>query len=184
MFEKRNQIDNLKILDMSEKVISRLTETKEYIDAKNIFVFVSTEKEVFTHNFIKNSINSGKNIYIPHVNNENKTMGAALLSNFSDLEMGFYNILSLPDSKAKIVEPKKIDLIIVPGLIFGKNFYRIGYGGGYYDKYLSQNDLKSVNLGVCFEFQILDEVEFEVFDVPVDKIITELDVYERGKLNE
>ncbi len=184
MFEKRDQIDNKKILNLSEKVISRLTSSKEYIESKNIFVFVSTEKEVFTHNFIKNSINLEKNIYIPHIDNENKTMGAALLRDFSDLEIGFYDILSLPKSKVNIVEPDKIDLIVVPGLIFGKNFYRIGYGGGYYDKYLIQDDLKSVNIGVCFEFQIVDEVKFEKFDVPVDKIITELNDYERRKLNE
>lgn len=181
MLYKRNELSSQKVQDLSVSVIDRLTATEEYKNSKNIFVFVSTNNEVSTHNFIKNSIYLGKNIYIPYVNSEKKSMLATKLDAFEDLEMGFYDILSLPKSKLNEVNPENLDLIVVPGLIFGKNFYRIGYGGGYYDKYLSNNNIKATKIGICFEFQIVDKVEFDIFDIPVDMIITEKEEYERRK---
>ena len=105
-------------------------------------------------------------------------MYASKLENFDDLEMGFYDILSLPESKLKIVNPEELDLIVVPGLVFGKNLYRIGYGGGYYDKYLSNPNLTAIKIGICYEFQVVEKVDFDIYDMPVDKIITEYEEYE------
>ncbi|NLD17111.1 MAG: 5-formyltetrahydrofolate cyclo-ligase [Tissierellia bacterium] len=178
IIQKRSELSSSEKEKLSNQVIERLVNTNEYDKAKNIFIFVSTEDEVFTHNFIKNSIKLGKNIYIPHVDPIKKLMYASKLENFDDLEMGFYDILSLPESKLKIVNPEELDLIVVPGLVFGKNLYRIGYGGGYYDKYLSNPNLTAIKIGICYEFQVVEKVDFDIYDMPVDKIITEYEEYE------
>ncbi|MFB0971552.1 MAG: 5-formyltetrahydrofolate cyclo-ligase [Neofamilia sp.] len=163
IIQKRSELSSSEKEKLSNQVIERLVNTNEYDKAKNIFIFVSTEDEVFTHNFIKNSIKLGKNIYIPHVDPIKKLMYASKLENFDDLEMGFYDILSLPESKLKIVNPEELDLIVVPGLVFGKNLYRIGYGGGYYDKYLSNPNLTAIKIGICYEFQVVEKVDFDIY---------------------
>lgn len=184
IIQKRSELSSSEKEKLSNQVIERLVNTNEYDKAKNIFIFVSTEDEVFTHNFIKNSIKLGKNIYIPHVDPIKKLMYASKLESFDDLEIGFYDILSLPESKLDIVNPEKLDLVIVPGLVFGKNFYRIGYGGGYYDKYLSNPNITAVKIGICYEFQVFEKVDYNKYDIPVDIIITEKEKYESRRENE
>ncbi|NLW43316.1 MAG: 5-formyltetrahydrofolate cyclo-ligase [Tissierellia bacterium] len=184
IIQKRNEMSILEKNSLSNQVIERLVSTKEYNKAKNIFVFVSTEDEIFTHDFIKNSIKFGKSIYIPFVDSGKKLMYASKLESFDDLEIGFYDILSLPESKLDIVNPEKLDLVIVPGLVFGKNFYRIGYGGGYYDKYLSNPNITAVKIGICYEFQVFEKVDYNNYDIPVEIIITEKEEYESRRENE
>lgn len=177
MIRKRDELSPLEIQNLSEKVISRVIESDIYKNSKNIFTFVSFKSEVFTHNFIKNSILNGKKIFIPHI--IDKTMHPVELKDFKDLEIGFYNILSMPEDKIKISKGDEIDLVIVPGLIFGKNMYRIGYGGGYYDKFLSNKEISAYKLGICYDFQVIDEIQNDIYDIPVDKIITDKRIIER-----
>jgi 5-formyltetrahydrofolate cyclo-ligase len=66
-----------------------------------------------------------------------------------------------------------IDLVIVPGVVFDQCGHRIGYGGGYYDRFLSKIDLSVPRLSVAFEVQVIREIPAESHDLPVDKIITE-----------
>lgn len=177
MIRKRDELSPLEIQNLSEKVISRVIESDIFKNSKNIFTFVSFKSEVFTHNFIKNSILNGKNIFIPHI--IDKTMHPVELKDFKDLEIGFYNILSMPEDKIIISKGDEIDLVIVPGLIFGKNMYRIGYGGGYYDKFLSNKEISAYKLGICYDFQVIDEIQNDIYDIPVDKIITDKRIIER-----
>lgn len=179
MIKLRDNLDINQRLNRSNTVIDNLLNTPDYENSKNIFVFVSTDEEIYTHDFIKYSIFNDKNIYIPYVDSEKKIMYATKLNNFSDLELGYYNILSVNENELNIIDPSELDLIIVPGLIFGRNLYRIGYGGGYYDKYLSQ-DINGISIGVCFDFQVVDYVEGDSYDVPVDKIVTENEIIERN----
>ena len=106
-------------------------------------------------------------------------MYASKLNSFDDLELGYYNILAQPVEKINIVDPKLLDLVLVPGLIFGENFYRIGYGGGYYDKFLSQEGVTAKKNGICFDFQLVEYVDFEPHDVSLDEIITDMRTIER-----
>lgn len=84
----------------------------------------------------------------------------------------------LRNGKYNIPEPtgqeKEATVVIVPGSAFDTKGYRIGYGGGYYDRYLKDEHLK---IGVCFEFQIVDEVPTESHDVKLDLLITEKNIY-------
>lgn len=170
MICKRDELSTNEVENFSKSVIKKVIDTDEYIKSENIFVFVSFNNEVFTHNFIKYSISNNKKIYIPYI--ENKEMKAVRLYDLEDLEIGFYNILSLPKEKIEIVNPEDLDLIIVPGLIFDHNLHRIGYGGGYYDKFLSYPNLNAYIIGICYDFQVIDEIDVNEYDLPVDIVIT------------
>jgi len=70
------------------------------------------------------------------------------------------------------ISSEEIDVVLVPGLIFREDGFRIGYGGGYYDRFL--RDAKSVvKIGLCYEMQIYEDIPVDIYDIPVDYIITE-----------
>lgn len=156
----------------SKAIIKKLLDSKFYKDAKNIMIYISFKGEVDTHKFIKKAMDNGKNILIPVTLPENKQIKPSLINSFDELEIGFYNILTPKKEFIKYIDPNDIDLIIVPGLGFDRKGYRVGFGGGYYDRFLS--DLKHITkISIAFDFQILDNVPKESFDIPVDYIFTE-----------
>ena len=91
----------------------------------------------------------------------------------------------IPSGRFGILEPielakityKSIDMVLVPGVIFDKNGYRLGYGLGYYDRFLNKLP-KAVKVGLCFDFQVMDKVPREEHDIPVDYIVTDKEIIE------
>lgn len=136
-------------------------------------VFLSFNTEVDTHNIIKTLIKNGKNVFVPITDPKTKELYISKLESFEDLELGFYNILTPKRTKINLFDPEVLDLVLVPGLVFDKFGYRIGYGGGYYDKFLSQANLRAQTIGLCYFIQIVDKLPVEEYDIPVDYILTE-----------
>ena len=89
-----------------------------------------------------------------------------------ELTTGAFNV---PEPKEKKVFDKKIDVVLVPGVAFDKNFNRMGFGKGYYDKFLKE--FEGIKIGVCHSFQLLDEIPSEAHDVKMDVIVTEEEVW-------
>jgi len=77
-----------------------------------------------------------------------------------------------PDPSAPLITPEQVDLILVPGLAFDRRGFRIGYGGGYYDRLLSRRG-RAITLGVCYQALLLDDVPHEAHDLPVEYLVTE-----------
>ena len=169
----RNSLNATEIKEYSTKIYKKLIQTSEYAEAEKILIYCSIGSEVNTEKIINHAINTGKTVAIP------KT--------FPD-RIAFYEIKNLQNtklSKMNIPEPiiNKISqqitpcektLIIIPGLCFDKRGNRIGYGGGYYDKYLAQHaDKKHKKIGLCYEIQIAETVCADAHDIKVDKVITE-----------
>ena len=166
---------------LSQKIAEKLFTTKEYTDAENILIFVSYGSEIDTLPIIQNAIDTGKNVAVPRIDieDENKVMNFYRINSLDELVPGFYGIPEPDESHTIPCEPKDA-LVIVPGLVFDKNMYRIGYGGGFYDKYLSEQGRKNYKkLAVAFDFQVLKEeyIETDANDIPVDMIITEKTEY-------
>lgn len=186
----KKKIERQKMLDLLEKqsweerrrkskiIYDKLKSSKEYKNSKNLFIYVSTDLEVYNHDFIKEAL-LHKNIYIPHINTNKMEMYISKLDSFDDLDLGFYNILSLPEDKLEICDPRILDLVITPGVVFSKDFYRIGYGGGYYDKFFDNSQIVAKKLSLCYDFQVVDKVTHEDHDIQIDKIITEERVMEK-----
>jgi 5-formyltetrahydrofolate cyclo-ligase len=156
----------------SRQIIKALMDSNLYKESNNIMVFISFKNEIDTHEFIKKAIEDGKNIFVPITIPDGKKLKPSQLKSFDELEPGFYNILTPKKEFIRFIDPKDLDLIVVPGLGFDKSGYRVGFGGGYYDRFLS--GLKNAKkVSIAFDFQILDEVPKESFDIPVDCIYTE-----------
>ena len=158
----KEEIDN-----RSKQIISRLNGLEEFIEAINIHCYVSKNSEVDTQELFGLK---GKNFFIPYVEDEN--IKYSRFDGFENLKKNAYGIL---EPVNPISEETELDIIIIPGIAFDKKCNRIGYGKGYYDRFLAKHG-KTFKIGLAFECQIVDEISVEEYDVPVDVVVTENDV--------
>lgn len=176
ILDKKAKLGDSLISDYSTKIIDKLMDSDFYKKARKIMIYISFGTEIHTHEFIKRSLELNKEIYVPITNPKTKEIKPSQLKDFSELELGFYNILTPKAEFTRYIDPKVIDLVIVPGVVFDKSGYRIGYGGGYYDRFLPRLDKDVPKIALAFHMQLMDKVPRETFDIPVDYIITEKDI--------
>lgn len=176
ILQKRAELSTENIIIYSNIIADKLFEMDYYKEAKTIMSFISFGDEVDTHEIIKKTINHGKSIVVPITIPETRELKVSQVLDFSELEIGYYNILTPKKEFIRFVEPSTIDLILVPGVVFAKNGYRVGYGGGYYDRFLSKIDKNIPKIAIAFDLQIVDKVPREYYDIPVDFIYTESEI--------
>ncbi|MAG91630.1 5-formyltetrahydrofolate cyclo-ligase [Candidatus Woesearchaeota archaeon] len=170
---KRNSLSKDEITEKSRKIEEKLFSLEQYNNSKTIMFFVSFNSEVNTHEMIKKTLGS-KTVVVPKV--LQSEIEPSVIIDFDSL---------VPSGKFGILEPieimktayKNIDLVLVPGAAFDNKGHRIGYGFGYYDKFLAKVK-KSIKIGLAFDFQVVDSIPNEKHDVPVDLIVTEERVIE------
>ena len=175
LFLERKKIDKTFILEKSKEIQIKLFSLPEYIKTDTIMFYISYDNEVYTHAMIQDSIKQGKNIVVPKVNGG--ILIPSILTSWSELTIGSYNILEPKQIKPVMLED--INIVIVPGIGFDIYGHRIGHGRGYYDRFL--REIKSIKIGLAFDFQILQEIPYEEHDIEMDKIITEKRIIECDK---
>lgn len=158
-------------LEKSDRIRLRFLETKEFKEAKTIAITMSRSTEVETRRIIEACWAIGKNVVVPKCNPEEKTMDFRRITSFNQLQTVYLDIQEPNPLLTASAEKTEIDLVVVPGVVFSLEGYRIGYGGGYYDRYLES--FSGATLSIVFELQLVDEVPKESHDLPVGKIITE-----------
>lgn len=150
------------------KIFEKITAICE--DFSKIFTYISYGSEVNTLHFIETMLKKGKEIYVPVCRTKNCTMAASQITSLKNLTKNSYGILE-PDQI--INENAMFDAIIFPGAAFDLSGSRIGYGKGYYDRFMSKLDYKPKKIGICYDFQLLKKIPSEAHDVKMDLIITE-----------
>lgn len=173
----RDNLEVSELLNRSEGIYCRLTAVQAVVKARTIMCFVSFGSEVHTHGLIKSWLSQGKRVSVPCLEKHkagSRRMHAVQISDFSQLEArGSFGILEPLLAESDIVSPREHDVIIVPGSVFDEKRNRMGYGGGYYDSYLTGISESCVKIGVCFDFQVLADIPHESHDIPLDLIVTE-----------
>ena len=114
-----------------------------------------------------------KDVIVPITNKKNNSLIISKLKCLDDLCCGCFGIPEPRKSKIKRFNKKNLDLVIVPGVVFDRGCNRIGFGHGYYDKFLRGLSTKTKTIGLAYDFQIVDKLKAEKHDIPVDIIITE-----------
>ena len=175
IIEKRNSLSKEEIREKSSQIKNKLFNLKHYKNSKTIMFFVSFNSEVNTHEMIKDALKN-KIVVVPKV--VQHEIEPSVIIDFDNLISGKFGILE-PIEAMKIAH-KNIDLVLVPGVIFDKEGHRIGYGFGYFDKFLKKVP-KAIKIGLAFDFQVVDKIPREMHDVPVDMIVTEKRVIECRK---
>ncbi|WNF37765.1 5-formyltetrahydrofolate cyclo-ligase [Bacillaceae bacterium IKA-2] len=157
------------ILFCSE-IKNKLLQSKEWDEATTIGITIATKREIDTIPIIEAGWKQGKQIVVPKCFPKEKKLNFYQINSFLEVEDSFYSLKEPITTLTPFVNKEQIDLVIVPGLIFDKEGYRIGFGGGYYDRYL--NGYHNDTIALAFDFQLVDEVPKEAYDIPVRKIIT------------
>lgn len=174
ILHKRKYMDKDEIKKKSEKIRKNLVSLPEFEKAKNILFYVSFESEVDTQELIKQLLEKKrKKIIVPFVVKNNHILQLSELRNFNELESRTFGILEPKELYKREFNPEKLDLVIIPGLVFDKRGHRIGYGFGYYDRFLKTLKNNPKKIGLAYEFQIMDKIPEKLHDVPIDIIVTE-----------
>ena len=152
---------------LSGEIARQLFTTEEYWNADTVCFYISTKNEVDTMDMIAHALHNGKRVAAPKV--RGKEMDFVEFSHKSQLKEGAFGILEPQGSQ--VIDTRDA-LLIMPGVAFDESCNRIGYGGGFYDRYLAGHGVKG-KIALAYEMQIVKRLEAESFDVRPDMIITE-----------
>lgn len=168
ILKERDGMTDQAVENLSKTITEMFLDSDYYKNFDVIYTYVSYNHEVVTDDIIKRAWKDGKKVAVPKVFGDN--MAFCYIESFADLAPGYNGIME-PVSE-KIAYDDKV-LMLTPGLAFDRNFNRIGYGKGYYDKFLDRNMCeKFFKVALCYEFQLVDEIECEEHDEKVQVIIT------------
>lgn len=156
---------------ISEQLHEGLFKSNYWKNAEMIGIYVSFGTEWDTRNIIEEAFKTGKNIAIPKTIPETKEMDFYQVTDWSQVKKGHFGIQEPVIEKTTYVEKDAINLLIVPGLIFSKDGYRIGFGGGYYDRFLV--DFIHPTVSLVSEKQLRETLPISNYDLPVNYLITE-----------
>ncbi len=170
----RHELDRKIALNLSDRITDKLFKTKEYNEADEIFTYIGVKNEVETYNIVGKALKDKKRIAVPKVF-DNTTMEFYYINSLEELQKARFGLLE-PSEMAKQALPNDKTLFIVPGVAFDTSGNRIGFGAGYYDTYLKNNN-HGIMIGIAYDFQIVDKLPRDDFDVPVDIVITEANIY-------
>lgn len=171
--QKRNELANDFIEKASAKIVQRIVIHHLYNHSENILMYVPIKREVNIIPLIEHSWSIGKKVLIPKTNPLTKKMEPFLISSWEDTEIGNYQITEPKIKNKKPFFIDKIDLVIVPGLIFDWEGNRLGYGGGYYDRFFNGIPKLPYRIGVAYDFQLIDSLPTEGYDITMNEVITE-----------
>lgn len=177
---RKNILHSRDLLSINEKTIKDDLILKKLIGLdilnqySNISCYVNFGSEINTRPILEYILSMKKNLFVPYIDTDNNIMKFAQVKNLNeDLESGYYTILEPKNNLRSGIDHNKIELVITPGVAFSKDKYRTGYGGGFYDKFFASLKSNPLKLALSYDFQIIDEIPINEFDIPVDIIITE-----------
>ncbi|MCC6069289.1 5-formyltetrahydrofolate cyclo-ligase [Ferrovum sp. PN-J185] len=144
---------------------------------QTFMVYSSFGSEINTWPIINYLYQYTNQIIFPKVDPISKQLKLYLVNNKNHLTPGIWNILEPDEQQCEPIAIESVNFILVPGLAFDKDGYRIGYGGGYYDKLLAQHSCHAYKVAISFDCQMINNVPKESFDQPINVLITEEQVY-------
>ena len=150
----------------SASLCRKFLETEAYRQAKTLYGYLPYNQEVRTWAILEQALADGKKVAVPKVYGEE--MKFLYLEDLTQVEKGYSGIPE-PIADGPVAEDETA-LVLMPGLAFDPQGHRIGYGGGFYDKFLCREP-NHPTVALCYEFQMVERLETEEFDIPVDAVI-------------
>jgi 5-formyltetrahydrofolate cyclo-ligase len=167
MRDKRHQLTEPDRRGLSDNLL-RFFISSDLIHHDNYMVYMPIDNEADTSGLIEYLFSKGKHVYIPYINSKNE-MQSAKIDRSTEYTVDNFGV-KIPKTPV-IADKRELDVIIVPGIAFDKNGYRVGFGKGYYDKFLCGID--PITLAWCYDFQIVDRIDdINNTDIPVKRLPT------------
>lgn len=152
-------------------VAKKVLQEPYIIEANTIGITISNKPEVDTIHLIEALWQLGKKVAVPKCNAKTREMSFYAIESFAQLETVYMHLREPIPTECEFVDANEMDIILVPGVVFDIKGYRIGYGGGYYDRYVL-NYKKGKLMSLLFDEQLYEQVPIENHDCPVDFIFT------------
>lgn len=166
--EQRLALETEKLLEKSQIIQEKLMRFPEWQGCKHLGLYSPVRNEVETKFLFMKALEEGMTVYFPKVEQGIRFYET---SDPADLQKGAWGLLEPKHGSSKLDERTKLDLVVVPGVVFDRQGYRLGYGKGFYDRAVAEDATFSV--GLAFDFQIVQELPREEWDRPVHVVITE-----------
>lgn len=164
--ERKRAMTEEEIVERSNALAEKFYHTPAYQAASTIYGYLPYNQEVRTVPMLQRALNEGKRVAVPKVYGEE--MRFIYLEDLTQVSKGYAGIPE-PIADAPVAEDKQA-LVLMPGLAFDPQGHRIGYGGGFYDKFLAKEP-HHPTLALCYEFQMQAHLDTEEFDIPVDTVL-------------
>jgi len=180
--DTRDDLTSASRLSGSLSIADKFMGLKIYEASKEILAYYPFRSELDTTIIIRDALKQKKKIILPKVNG--KKLDLYYIEDLkNDLSAGSFDIMEPIPSKCIIASYKNIDMVLVPGVSFDRNFNRLGYGGGFYDKLLEELPVKTPRIALAFDLQLIKNVPVMAHDLKVDIIITEKEILRRKVLD-
>ncbi|MHB1043297.1 MAG: 5-formyltetrahydrofolate cyclo-ligase [Eubacteriales bacterium] len=181
--KERNTLSSSLVTQKSANITEKIMDLEEYRRAGTIMVYIDFRNEVETGGLIRAALADGKRVVVPVTDIPGKKLTPSrLLSYPGDLAPGAWGILEPRPEFLRPVSPEEIDLVVVPGVAFDGKGNRLGYGGGFYDRFLPRTRQGAAYLAPAFELQVKPDVYPGEHDCPVHILVTEERVIRTGAL--
>ena len=171
IFAKRKEASDEQITEWSQSIAEKVIASDEFKNAPCIYIYVDYNREVSTRPIIEAAWKAGKKVAVPKVHG--KDMIFYDFTTNDQLEPGYFDI---PEpARGEAVDWEEA-LMFMPGVAFDAARHRVGYGGGFYDRFLEANT-KHPTIALAFDFQIVDAAPYEAVDILPGKVITQTKIY-------
>jgi len=169
IINERKALSKSQVIEKSKLIFERLNKMN-LLEVENTLLYMDFRNEVMTKDIINHIIGKVGSVLLPRV--EGSSLTIHRVYNLQDMVLSPLGILE-PKDGHNLEDYKTIDQILAPGVAFDKKCYRLGYGGGFYDRLLSQKRREVPVIALAFDLQIIDQVPTEPHDYKMDMIITE-----------
>lgn len=156
--------------ELDAEIFRNLCESPLYREAPSVFVYASFGVEADTRNLIKNALSLGKTVAVPRCTDDFE-MNFYSIADMDDIIPGFHEIPE-PSADCTLAVPSEGDIVIVPALSVDVTGIRLGFGGGYYDRYLARFP-GAVTVCPCYGANIVERLPADAYDIPVKYIVNE-----------
>ena len=173
LIERRKSLDKAEKAKWDKTISEKIIKNDYFEDAQQVLVFSSTDDEFDTRYIIERCRESYKRVFYPRCIDKDGNMSFFKVDSVGDLTFGSFGILE-PKETCKKYIPQDNDLVIVPCLSADRQKNRIGYGKGYYDRFLK--DFNGVSVSPCYDILLEDEIPTDKYDMQINIIVTDKEV--------
>ncbi len=169
----RNKLSDEEVSSLSEGIFLQLRKNSFFKDSTNVMVYLDFKHEVKTDIIIDYCLGNNKKVYVPICIPETHELCISRITSLDQLQAGHYGIREPLPEHIRLSDSSLLDLVLVPGVAFDASGNRIGFGAGYYDRFLKRLRPDAVKAALAYSFQVVEHVPFDEYDIPADYIVTE-----------
>lgn len=172
---RRSELSNAERQRLSTEICRRITSAPWFDSAKNLLMYMPFRQEVDIRPLMDTAWEEGKTVFLPKSEPKTKAMNVYQVEGVHTLTSGAYGILEPVADERHAGKIADLDIVFVPGVVFDRCGHRIGYGGGYFDRFLPKIGLDTLSVGVAFSLQVVDKIPHDVYDQQLHGLVTDVE---------